>query len=196
MYIFDTREQKNQHIINYFKKNNIEYKIQKIDEGDYKFEGNDTICIERKGNLNEIMANITQARFKRELERAKQKGVKLIVLIENSSDINSIDEIPLKWKNQRLEFYKFQLKKQLGLFGEFNEWYLYREAKDAEYNEWELYRQAKERGLQIYRPPISPEQLRKALHTIEENKEEYDVSFDFCSKSETGQKILEILSQK
>ena len=94
MYIFDTREQKNQHIINYFKKNNIEYKIQKIDEGDYKFEGNDTICVERKGNINEIMANITQARFKRELERAKQKGVKLIVLIENSSNINSIDEIP------------------------------------------------------------------------------------------------------
>ena len=182
MYIFDTREQKNQHIINYFKKNNIEYKIQKIDEGDYKFEGNDTICVERKGNINEIMANITQARFKRELERAKQKGVKLVVLIENSSGINSIDEIPLKWKNQRLEFYKFQLKKQLGLFGEFNEWYLYREAKD--------------KGLKPRKPPISPEQLRKALHTIEHNTEEYAVSFEFCSKSETGQKILEILSQK
>ena len=182
MYIFDTREQKNQHIINYFKKNNIEYKIQKIDEGDYKIEDRDNICIERKGNLDEIMANITQARFKRELQRAKQKGIKLIVLIENSSDINSIDEIPLKWKNQRLEFYKFQLKKQLGLFGEFNEWYLYREAK--------------EKGLKPRNPPISPEQLRKALHTIEDNKEEYDVSFEFCSKSETGQKILEILSQK
>ena len=182
MYIFDTREQKNQHIINYFKKNNIEYKIQKIDEGDYKFEGKDTICVERKGNLNEIMANITQARFKRELERAKQKGVKLVVLIENSSDINSIDEIPLKWKNQRLEFYKFQLKKQLGLFGEFNEWYLYREAK--------------EKGLNPRKPPISPEQLCKSLHTIEENKENYDVSFEFCSKSETGQKILEILLKK
>ena len=182
MYIFDTREQKNQHIINYFKKNNIEYKIQKIDEGDYKFEGNDTICIERKGNLNEIMANITQARFKRELERAKQKGVKLVVLIENSSDINSIDEIPLKWKNQRLEFYKFQLKKQLGLFGEFNEWYLYREAK--------------EKGLKPRKPPISPEQLRKALHTIEDNKEDYDASFKFCSKSETGKRILELLTRQ
>ena len=182
MYIFDTREQKNQHIINYFKKNNIEYKIQKIDEGDYKFECNDTICVERKGNLNEIMANITQARFKRELERAKQKGVKLVVLIENSSDINSIDEIPLKWKNQRLEFYKFQLKKQLGLFGEFNEWYLYREAKD--------------KGLKPRKPPISPEQLRKALHTIESNKEDYDVDFQFCDKTETGKRIIELLTRQ
>ena len=180
--ICDTREQKNQHILKYFEKKNIEYETKKVDEGDYKIEGQDNICIERKGNLNEIMANITQARFKRELERAKQKGVKLIVLIENSSNINSIDEIPLKWKNQRLEFYKFQLKKQLGLFGEFNEWYLYREAK--------------EKGLKPRKPPISPEQLRKALHTIEDNKEDYSVSFEFCSKSECGAKILELLSQK
>lgn len=180
--ICDTREQKNQHILKYFEKNNIEYETKKVDEGDYKLEGNDTICIERKGNLDEIMANITQARFKRELARAKQKGVKLIVLIENSSDIHLIEEIPEKWKNQRLEFYKFQLKRQLGLFGDFNEWYLYREAK--------------EKGLSPRKPPISPEQLRKALHTIEDNKEEYNVSFEFCSKSETGQKIIDLLSQK
>ena len=180
--ICDTREQKNQHILKYFEKKNIEYETKKVDEGDYKLEGKDTICIERKGNLNEIMANITQARFKRELERSKQKGVKLIVLIENSSNINSIDEIPLKWKNQRLEFYKFQLKKQLGLFGEFNEWYLYREAKD--------------KGLKPRKPPISPEQLRKALHTIEDNKEDYDVSFKFCSKSETGKRIIELLTRQ
>ena len=180
----DTRERKNQHILKYFEKKNIEYETKKVDEGDYKLEGKNTICIERKGNLNEIMANITQARFKRELERAKQKGVKLIVLIENSSNINSIDDIPLKWKNPRLEQYKRTLKWKLGL------------NYHAEYNEWELYRQAKERGLQTYRPPISPEQLRKALHTIEENKEDYDVSFEFCSKSETGQKILEILLKK
>lgn len=180
--ICDTREQKNQHILKYFEKNSIEYETKKVDEGDYKIEGNDIICIERKGNLDEIMANITQARFKRELQRAKQKGIKLIVLIENSSDINSIDEIPLKWKNQRLEFYKFQLKKQLGLFGEFNEWYLYREAKG--------------KGLKPHKPPQSPEQLRKALHTIEDNEEDYSVSFEFCSKTETGQKIIDLLSQK
>ena len=157
--ICDSREQKNQHILKYFEKKNIEYETKKVDEGDYKLEGKDTICIERKGNLNEIMANITQARFKRELERAKQKGVKLIVLIENSSNINSIDDIPLKWKNPRLEQYKRTLKWKLNL------------NYHAEYNEWELYRQAKDKGLKPRKPPISPEQLRKALHTIEDNKE-------------------------
>ena len=180
--ICDSREQKNQHILKYFQKNNIEYKIKKVDEGDYKIEDQDNICIERKATLQEITSNIIQPRFKRELERSKAKGIHLIVLIENSSDINSIDEIPLKWKNQRLEFYKFQLKRQLGLFGEFNEWYLYREAKD--------------KGLKVRRPPQSPTQLMKSLRTIENNKEEYDCHFEFCSKSETGRKILEILSQK
>jgi len=140
------------------------------------------ISIDTKFGLQEVMKNITEKRFRNELLLSKKLGIKLIVLIENSSDINSIDEIPLKWKNQRLEFYKFQLKKQLGIFGEFNEWYLYREAKD--------------KGLKPRKPPISPEQLRKALHTIEDNKEDYDVEFQFCSKSETGQKILELLSQK
>ena len=180
--ICDSREQKNQHILKHFQKNNIEYKIKKVDEGDYKIEGQDNICIERKATLQEITSNIIQPRFKRELEKEKQKGVKLVVLIENSSGINSIDEIPKKKKNQRLEFYKFQLKKQLGLFGEFNEWYLYREAKD--------------KGLKPRKPPISPEQLRKALHTIEDNKEDYDASFEFCSKSETGKKILELLTRQ
>lgn len=180
--ICDTREQKNQHILKYFDKNGIEYEIKKIDEGDYKLEDNDTICIERKDNLNEIMANITQARFKRELQRAKQKGIKLIVLIENSSDIHSIEEIPEKWKNQRLEFYKFQLKRQLSLFGDFNEWYLYREVKA--------------KGLKVRKPPQSPVQLMKSLITIENNKDDYDCHFEFCSKAETGRRIIELLSQK
>lgn len=180
----DTRNQINKHknIYKYCKENDIEIIRNKLIVGDYMLPNVGDISIDTKFGLQEIMKNITEKRFRNELLLSKKLGIKLIVLIENSSDINSIDEIPLKWKNQRLEFYKFQLKKQLGLFGEFNEWYLYREAKD--------------KGLKPRKPPISPEQLRKALHTIEDNKEDYDVSFEFCSKTETGQKILELLSQK
>ena len=177
----DTRNQINKHknIHKYCKENDIEIIRNKLIVGDYMLPNVSNISIDTKFGLQEIMKNITEKRFRNELLLSKKLGIKLIVLIENSSDINSIDEIPLKWKNQRLEFYKFQLKKQLGLFGEFNEWYLYREAK--------------EKGLKPRKPPQSPEQLRKALHTIEDNKEEYDVSFKFCSKTETGQKILELL---
>ena len=181
--IIDSREKEKaiQKIKKYFDDNNIKYITSKLYCGDYQLLSNGKIVIDRKQNLAEIMQNVTQKRFRDELTRAKNAGIHLIILIEHSKDITCIDDIT-KWKNQRLEFYKFQLKKQLGLFGEFNEWYLYREAKD--------------KGLKPRKPPISPEQLRKALHTIEDNKEDYDVSFDFCSKSETGQKIIDFLSQK
>lgn len=182
--IEDTRQVvgKHKNIHKYCKENDIEIIRNKLIVGDYMLPNVSNISIDTKFGIQEIMKNITEKRFRNELLLSKKLGIKLIVLIENSSDINSIDEIPLKWKNQRLEFYKFQLKKKMGLYGE--------------YNEWELYRQAKEKGLQTYKPPQSPEQLRKALHTIEDNKEDYDVSFEFCSKSECGAKIIELLTQK
>lgn len=182
----DTRNQINKHknIHKYCEENNVEIIRNKLIVGDYMLPNVSNISIDTKFGLQEIMKNITEKRFRNELLLSKKLGIKLIILIENSSKINSIDEIPLKWKNPRLEQYKRTLKWKLGL------------NYHAEYNEWELYRQAKERGLQTYKPPQSPEQLRKALHTIEDNKEDYDVFFKFCSKSETGQKILEILSQK
>ena len=180
----DTRNQINKHknIHKYCKENDIEIIRNKLIVGDYVLPNVSNISIDTKFGLQEIMKNITEKRFRNELLLSKKLGIKLIVLIENSSDINSIDEIPLKWKNQRLEFYKFQLKKQLGLFGDFNEWYLYREANT--------------KGLKVRRPPQSPTQLMKSLRTIENNKEEYDCHFEFCSKSETGRRIIELLSQK
>lgn len=183
MILIDSREKPKAitKIIKCFEENKIDYDTSKLYVGDYQSLDNPKIVIDRKQNLAEIMQNVTQKRFRDELIRSKKAGIHLIILIEHSQDITCIDDIT-KWKNQRLEFYKFQLKKQLGLFGEFNEWYLYREAKD--------------KGLKPRKPPISPEQLRKALHTIEDNKEEYDVSFEFCSKSETGKRILELLTRQ
>ena len=180
----DTRNQINKHknIHKYCKENDIEIIRNKLIVGDYMLPNVSNISIDTKFGLQELMKNITEKRFRNELLLSKKLGIKLIVLIENSSDVNSIDEIPLKWKNPRLDFYKFQLKKQLGLRGDFNEWYLYREVKA--------------KGLNPKRPPQNPEQLRKALHTIEDNKEDYDVEFQFCSKSETGKRILELLTEK
>ena len=183
--IIDSREKEKaiQKIKKYFDDNNIKYITSKLYCGDYQLLSNGKIVVDRKQNLAEIMQNVTQKRFRDELIRAKKAGIHLIILIEHSKDITCIDDIT-KWKNPRLEQYKRTLKWKLNL------------NYHAEYNEWELYRQAKERCLQTYRPPQSPEQLKKALHTIEDNKEDYDVSFDFCSKSETGKRILELLTRQ
>lgn len=39
VYIFDTREKKNDHIKAYFERHGIPFKVQKLDEGDYQIEG-------------------------------------------------------------------------------------------------------------------------------------------------------------
>ena len=91
----DSREQNNKEIIKAFKKNKIDYTVQKIDEGDYSIsipEISHTCkaIIERKASLEEISANLCEPkddngynRFERELIRAKEKGIKIILLIEN-----------------------------------------------------------------------------------------------------------------
>ena len=91
----DSREQNIKKIIKAFKKHEIDYTVQKIDEGDYSIsipEINHTCkaIIERKASLEEISANLCEPkdenghnRFERELIRAKEKGLKVILLIEN-----------------------------------------------------------------------------------------------------------------
>lgn len=176
----DTRNQigKHKNIYKYCEENNIEIVRSKLIVGDYMSPRVATISVDTKFGLAEIMKNITEKRFKNELELAKKLGIHLFILIEQK-EITCIDDISKKWENPRLDFYKFQMRKQLDLRGDFNEWYLYRLAKD--------------RGFAPKRPPQSAEQLEKSLRTIESNTELYDVSFEFCEKSETGKRIIELL---
>lgn len=191
----DTRNQINKHknIHKYCEENNVEIIRNKLIVGDYMLPNVSNISIDTKIGLQEIMKNITEKRFRNELLLSKKLEIKLIILIENSSNITCIDDIT-KWKNPRLEYWKFKARKQLSQ--DLGGWSAFCEEEINKDDEWELYRNLKGRNLKVTRPPQSPEQLRKALHTIEDNKEDYDVSFEFCSKTETGQKILELLSQK
>lgn len=195
MILIDSREKERaiQKIKKCFEDNHIDYDTSKLYVGDYQSLDNSKIIVDRKQNLAEIMQNVTQKRFRDELIRAKKAGIHLVVLIEHGKDITCIDDI-IKWKNPRLEYWKFKARKQLSQ--DLGGWFAFCEEEINKDDEWELYRNLKGRNLKVTRPPQSSEQLRKALHTIEENKEDYDVSFQFCSKAETGQKILEFLSQK
>lgn len=90
----DSREQKNQHILKRFDALGIEYRIQKLNYGDYSFIWNnidysDKVVVERKATFSEIIGNFTKGRerFKREFERAK--GCKVILVIEQS--INDLE---------------------------------------------------------------------------------------------------------
>ena len=85
--IVDTREKRNEHILRYFDRHGIEYRIEKLEIGDYMLDGG-TISIDTKRSVDELASNMLNrndhARFLREAERAADSGIKLIVLLETS----------------------------------------------------------------------------------------------------------------
>ncbi len=88
--LIDTREQVNQHIINFFQVNNIPYTAIKLDTGDYSamvphFElgiYRDTyfpLTVERKNSINELASSIKEERFEHELIRSQKSHFTLLI---------------------------------------------------------------------------------------------------------------------
>lgn len=109
MIIFDTREQVNQHILDYFDKAKVKYKKQKIDEGDYTAiitkcpelgihrDLYFNVAVERKNSIDELAGNLSEEsdthddiRLEREMERAKHKGIMMFLLVEDHDCIDNI----------------------------------------------------------------------------------------------------------
>lgn len=85
--ISDTREKKNQHVLDYFEAVGIKYEIAKLDFGDYMDAYRPEIVIDRKQNIAELAKNVVgkdRDRFVRELERAQAAGSKMIILVEQN----------------------------------------------------------------------------------------------------------------
>jgi hypothetical protein len=87
MYIFDSREKKNEHIKAYFDRHEIAYRIEKLEAGDYMIDGG-KVTVDRKGSVEEISGNLTnptdKQRFMREVRRSRQLGLRLVVLVETN----------------------------------------------------------------------------------------------------------------
>ena len=103
MIICDSREKKNAHILQYFDRNGIAYKVRKMDVADYQTEGIDKLVIDRKQNLDELATNLTnpqdKGRFWREVRRAYRSGIKMIVLCEHGKGIRSIPDV-VNWNSK------------------------------------------------------------------------------------------------
>ncbi len=94
--IVDTREQQNQHILDYFNKKKINYRVEKLNYADYsiclpaskyldkEIYLNNVISIERKGSLEELSGNFTKDRARIEEEFQRSKG-KIFLLIEGAN---------------------------------------------------------------------------------------------------------------
>lgn len=145
----DTREKSKaiQKILATFDANGIKHISSKLYVGDYMNLDNPKKIIDRKQNLSELCGNVCQQheRFVAELQRAKEAGIEIIILVEHSARIKSLQDV-VKWNNPRLKYTPYA---------------------------------------------VSGERLYKILSTI---AKKYGCSFEFCSKEQTGKKIIELLS--
>ena len=98
--LVDTREKSNKHILEWFNEKKIKYKIQKLDYGDYSayipkggIKGIDrdiyftqSICIERKANIDEMAGNLKEGavRLKNELLSFNKYGIKYFIFVEDN----------------------------------------------------------------------------------------------------------------
>jgi uncharacterized protein with GYD domain len=101
----DTRQkpEKNAHIRLQLER--LGYKVvrQGMHCGDYTWATDQRICIDTKQDLQEVCGNLTRQheRFQAECVRAQELGIKLIILVQESS-VKSLADVP-SWYNWRLK---------------------------------------------------------------------------------------------
>ena len=85
----------------------VQYFRSKLYVGDYQSLDNPRLIVDRKKDLQEICGNVCQQheRFKAELLRAKEQGIKLVILCEHGAEIKSLEDVYF-WQNPR----KYQIR--------------------------------------------------------------------------------------
>ena len=102
MIIADSREKNIAHILKYFDKHGIEYTVRKLDVGDYMIDGQPDVVVDRKQSLGEMTVNMfskDKARFYREIRRAREQGIRLIILCEQGRKFHNITDVA-HWTNK------------------------------------------------------------------------------------------------
>lgn len=154
-----------------FDRQRIQHPISKLMVGDYMNYDNPRVIVDRKQNLTEVCGNLTQQheRFRAEALRAQELGIHLIILVEDSPKIKSLDDVE-NWINPR----RFQYCKKHGIPTKGDV-----EAEIAEF--------VSRCG---QKPPTTGKQLAKMMRTMSER---YGIQWEFCDKAHTGQRIVELL---
>lgn len=102
----DTRQKidKNAHIKKQLEKLGFEVVRQMLYVGDYTYPTNQSICVDTKANMNEVESNLIHDhdRFKNECVRAKEAGIQLIILIQDSK-LKSVNDV-FGWWNPRIRY--------------------------------------------------------------------------------------------
>jgi hypothetical protein len=176
--LFDSREKARAitKIISEFDRQGVKHYISKLWAGDYMSLDNPRLIIDRKQNLSEYCANTCQNhdRFRNELIRAQENEIKLIILIEHSNRIKSIDEVET-WENPRRKVKsRVWVEDTLTTDGNGEEYWIAGHYETAE----------------IETKAMTGKTLAQVMRTQERK---YGCKFMFCDKLHTGKRIIEIL---
>ena len=89
-------------IIEEFDRQGVKHPVSKLMVGDYMNYDNPRLVIDRKQNLSEVCSNVCQGheRFRRELLRAQEYGIQLVILVEHGKGIKSLADV-IWWRNPR-----------------------------------------------------------------------------------------------
>lgn len=142
----------------------VHYVRSKLYVGDYMSLDNGRLVVDRKKDLLELCGNVCQQheRFKKELLRAVEAGIKIVFLVEHGPDIRTMEDVWF-WQNPRKYEIRWRINKQTG----------------------------KKEKYFVSPKAVDGQQLYKSLRTIQDR---YGAGFVFCTKDQTGRKILEVLS--
>lgn len=164
-------------ILKEFEEQKVNSFISKLLVGDYMNLDNPRLIVDRKQDIQELVGNINTTkeheRFRRELLRANKAGIKLVFLIEHGEDIKTMEDVYFFYQPP-IERFRWITKKD-------SQGNVLKGINGKPVKEKVAYTQNAIDGKKIY----------KSLRTI---KERYNADFVFCTKEETGKKILEILS--
>lgn len=164
----DTRNKPGKHDLKgaYFSEHGIEIRRTKLYVGDYTLPTDQSVCIDTKKDIQELIGDIcggSHERFRNELLRAREAGVRLIILVENEAGyvdrkrtirnkvVRSTDDL-FSWVNPRAFIWKG--------------------------------------GKQKYPNATKGSVIAKCCITM---SEKYGCEFQFCSPEESGERIIQLL---
>lgn len=109
----DTREHKKEveRIERQLESLGVEFFRSKLWVGDYMNIDKPRLVIDRKKDLSELCGNVTQQheRFRAELVRAQEKGIRIVILCEHGEGIERLSDV-YWWHNPRLDLTEWVMK--------------------------------------------------------------------------------------
>ena len=164
----DTRQQAEKHDKKHewFAQHGIEIRRTKLYAGDYTLPTNQSICIDTKKDIGELINDLQadHVRFRNELLRSKEAGIKLYILVEND----------FQWIVKTKNIFNSPVR------------------CIADLNHWKNPRAfIRKNGQQAYPNCAKGSWLAKVCTTCEEK---YGCKFVFCKPDEAAEIIVKILT--